>query len=215
MKTKANISHHEPTNEELIEHNFTHHLSDEERQFLGVIDHNSPSQILIQKESSQNHIREDAEACARKLNFFRIAQKASESLHRANANTALRIYSSIKFHVDGEKVEDIGERIGKCKQTVSRYSERFVEWTVEHCENDLNTFSAEFVINLCKDKSTPNTPFSVILDEFRDQLTFLFFDLVEAAEHLGKQNDEVYLDIARFQNPTNQTIDVAELLATI
>ena len=220
MKTNTSIRN-QKLNEEQIEHNLTHNISIKQRQYLGDVDFYSPSRALIQKESfdptQRETIWEDAKDCARKLNFFLIAQKASEpaGIHRANTNASLRLYSAIKFHIDGEKVEDIGERIEKNKQAASRYCERFIFWSKEHCESHLNTFTPKFVIEHCKSKVTPNKPLAEILDESRSQLTDLFHDLTEAAGYFGQQDTEVYLEIPRFQKTKNYTIDVAELLATI
>jgi len=218
MRTQRYEYKNEQDNESLVEHNLTHNSSNDQLRYRGQMDFHSPSRAMIQKESSMhddaNAVWEDAEDCARKLNFLLIAREASapSGIHRANACAGLRISSAIGYHCHGETLETIGNRIGKIRQVVCRYCERFVSWSTTHCEEHFNAYTPELVIKICENKATSAKPLVEILDEFRRQLTDIFFDLIEAAEHLGQQETEVYMNIDQFQKTEVHPINVTELL---
>ena len=205
-------------NEYLIEHNLTHNITIEQQQRIGRVDFNSPVKSMIQQETSfeQEHdkIMEDATDCARKLNFFKIAREActANGIHRKNANASIRISSAVSFYCNGEKLETIGSRISKGRQAVSRYNDRFVLWGKTHGIHYLNTFTPENVIDICTPSVRANKPLSDILDEFRQQLTDLFFDLIEASEHICTNEYEAYLETSEFQSNHDYPINVKNLL---
>lgn len=201
--------------ESLVEHNLTHHSTDTKRRFIGNVNFQTPFRSMIEKEASTQNdafaIWEDAQDCARKLNFLLIAQKASlpTGIHRANACAALQITAAIGYRSHGETLESIGDRVGKHKQVIGRYYKRFEDWSAENCFFQLQTFSPEFVIKICQRKTTSTSPLAEVLDEFRQQLTDLFFDLSEAAE---LQKEEVYLNESLFKKTGYRLINVYELL---
>lgn len=204
-------------NEYLMEHNLTFNKTEVQLRSTGAVDFHSPSRGLIEKETDRHDeeiaIWEDAVDCARKLNFFLIAKEASYAtgLHRTNACAALRITSAIGFHCHGETLETIGARIGKHKQVIGRYYIQFKEWSSANCIDQLQAYSPKTVIKICQRKTTPNSSLADVLDEFRQQLTDLFYELLNAAEQM---ETEVYLDKTLFKKTTSRPVDVYELLAT-
>lgn len=202
-------------NESLAEHSLTHFCSDAERKSIGRIDYHSPSRALIVAESLDDDfaIWRDAEDCARKLNFFLIAREASTGIHRANSCAGLLIASAINHHCHGESLSTIGKRIGKAKQVICRYNDRFISWSSENSEHLLNAVSPEYVIGICNDTSSQGKTVADLLDELRCELTDVFFDLLEEAERLGQQEIEIYSDLSHINRTSNHPIDIAGLLA--
>lgn len=205
------------TNEQLMEHILTYNKTDAQQRSTGAMDFRTPAKALIDTELSFQEkaiaIREDAADCAHKLNFLLIAHKASspEGIHRANACAAHHIASAIGFHCHGETLETIGERMGKKKQVIDRYHKRFTGWSAANCVSLVRTYSPEAIIELCKREITQDRPLSDILDEFRQQLTDLFHELLFAAE---QKNTEVYLNTSHFTKSTPHQIDIYALLKT-
>lgn len=206
------------TNETLMMHNLTHNSTDVQRRSVGSIEFRSPSHAMIEQEATPHTdstaIRNDAEDCARKLNLLMVTKEASAptGIHRANACAGTRVTSAIRYHCHGETLESIGRRLGKDKQVIGRYYQRFISWSAQHCASLAETHTPESVIDLCRNTASPTYPLPDVLDDFRQQLTDIFHDLLETAERLGQQETEVYRTAAQFRKTQSHPIDVAELL---
>lgn len=205
------------TNEALMMHNLTCNSTDVQRRCIGPIEFRSPSYASIEREAMPNDsnvIRNDAEDCAGKLNLLLLAKEASATagIHRANACAGTRVASAIRYHCHGETLESIGKRLGKDKQVIGRYHQRFVSWSALHCAPLAETHTPETVIDTCKKRASLTYPLADVLDDFRQQLTDIVHDLLETAERLGQQEIEVYRSAAQFEKTKTHPVNVVELM---
>ncbi|VGO15039.1 hypothetical protein PDESU_03619 [Pontiella desulfatans] len=206
-------------NENLMQHNLTHNSTEVQQRCIGAIDFFSPARAMADKESSKHEIaetiREDAIDCARKLNFLMIAKKASlpGGIHRENACASQKIAAAVGHYSKGETFEEIGQylNIGH-RQGPSRYSKRFVSWCADKCQELLTAYTPEAVIEICTEQATDSLPLADVLDEFRQQLTDLFFSLHTAAEEFSQKNVEVYATPSLFQKSDVCPINISALL---
>jgi len=206
-------------NENLMEHNLTHNSTEVQQRCTGAIDFFSPARAMADKEGSKHEeaeaIREDATDCARKLNFLMIAKKASlpGGIHRENACASQKIAAAVGHYSKGETFEEIGQNLNiGHRQGPSRYSKRFVSWSADKCQELLTAYTPEAVIGICTEQTTESLPLADVLDEFRQQLTDLFFSLHEAAEEFCQQGVEVYATPSLYQENEIRPINITALL---
>lgn len=213
MIAQTNKCKMEWNNEELVEHNLTHNLTEDKRHFLGRVEFLSPFREMTQQESSsdaeEQAVRNDARDCTNKLLLICIAQQASEELHRANSNVATRIAAATAYHVSGETLSSIGERQGKSRAKIGQFKDRFINWSAEHCDHLLHRITPELLIDFCAKKASASL--ADTLDDLRINLTEILHNLMSAAEDPRNDKIEVFLDEEHFKKSPY----IAELLATI
>jgi len=195
--------------ESIVEHTLRHNSTECQQRFRGIIDFTSPSRRLIQKElcdhARSEEIQEDAASCANILKLIISAQRISspEGIVRANCCAGLRVYSAIRYHIDGKTYETIGyEMGGRARQIPERYASRFLEWSAEHCDDLIDAVTPDCVIGHCLRLVSPGQSLGDVLDELRISLVELMHELKTEALNKGLGGVEVYSDITQFSSAT-------------
>lgn len=200
MKAKLNTQQ-QKLHDELIEHNLSNNLQANQYVAFGSVEFNTPSKVLLDKETNFYNIgdsfEEDAKACAEVITILLLAKEASSNsgIHRNNACAAHRIYSTLQFHCEGRTLDDIGKDLGMDRRHINRYNKRFIEWSAQYGSDIAKRVSPERLLMLMFTFKRPLYSLQYAFDDLKISLFNLLQKLVDRA---AESNTEVFL------NPENE-----------